>query len=167
MATDVRRPVLAQIGGLLAWLVVCFVAAAVGAIASLDAVDFYTSLERPAWAPPAGAFAPVWNVLFVLMAVAAWLVWLKRGTAGARGAFALFLAQLICNAAWSWAFFVWRSGAWAVVNALLLWLLVLATLVAFWRLRKVAAILLLPYLLWVTYALGLTYSIWRLNPRSL
>src|SRR5690606_12934223 len=96
----------------------------------------------------------------------AWLVWAKA-EGKARSALAMFAVQLVFNALWSWTFFVWRSGAWALADAIVLWLLVLATMIAFWRFHKVAALLLLPYLCWVSYAVALTYSIWQRNPQLL
>lgn len=82
----------------------------------------------------------------------------------ARTALSLFLAQLAPNAIWSWLFFDWHLGAWAFADIVLLWVLVVATLVAFWRVRPVAGVLLIPYLLWVSFASVLNYSVWRLNP---
>jgi tryptophan-rich sensory protein len=153
--------------GLAGWLATAFVAAAIGAVASVDAPSFYAQLARPAWAPPAGVFAPVWTTLYALMGVAAWLVWRVRGFSGAGGALLLFIVQLAANSLWSWLFFGWRVGAWSFVEVLLLWCLVVATTVSFWRIQKVAGALLVPYLVWVTFAAALTYSIWRLNPALL
>lgn len=157
-----------QILGLLGWLLVTFAAAAIGGIASADdAGAFYRQLIRPAWAPPASAFAPVWSVLYILMGVAAWLVWRERGFSGARGALSLFLVQLAANALWTWLFFVWRLGALALAEIAFLWMLVLGTLVAFWRVRPLAGALLLPYLAWISFACALTFATWRLNPQLL
>lgn len=153
--------------GLLAWLVVTAAAAAVGAFASIEAADFYAQLERPAWAPPAAWFGPVWTVLYALMGIAAWLVWRARGFVTARAGLALFLVQLAANALWSWLFFAWRLGAAAFAEILVLWILVAATFVAFWRVSKVAAVLLVPYWLWVTFASVLAFTVWRLNPSLL
>src|ERR1043165_6775648 len=83
-----------QLMGLVICLAIVFVAAAVGAAASVDAASFYERLSRPGWAPPASAFGPVWSVLYLLMGVAAWLVWRERGVSNARAALTLFLAQL-------------------------------------------------------------------------
>jgi tryptophan-rich sensory protein len=146
---------------LAAWLLVTFAAAAVGAFASVDAGEFYRQLERPAWAPPASAFAPVWSVLYLLMAIAAWLVWRRAGFFRAHW---LYLAQLAVNALWSWLFFAWREGGFAFAEAILLWLLVAATAAAFWRLHRTAALLLVPYLAWVSFAIALTYAVWQRNP---
>jgi benzodiazapine receptor len=156
-----------KIPGLAAWLLLAFAAAAIGGIASIDAASFYRLLARPAWSPPAGLFGPVWTLLYLMMGIAAWLVWRDRGFRGARTALVLFLIQLAANALWSWLFFAWRQGAWAFIEILALWALVLATLVAFWRVRPLAGALLAPYLAWVSFAAALCYSIWRLNPGML
>lgn len=150
--------------GLIGWLVVSFVAAAVGGFASVNAGDFYGNLIRPDWAPPAWLFGPVWSVLYVLMAIAAWMVWRARGFDGAPRALTLFLVQLVANSLWTWLFFAWRLGSVAFVEILVLWALILATTVLFGRVSKLAALLLLPYLAWVSFAAALTWATWRLNP---
>jgi translocator protein len=149
------------------WLLLTGAAGALGAIASVDARDFYATLDQPAWAPPAAVFGPVWTLLYVLMAISAWLVWRERGFARARGALGLFVVQLAANALWSWLFFAWHRGAWAFADILLLLALIAATLVAFARIRKAAALLLAPYLLWVSFATALNWSVWQLNPQLL
>jgi tryptophan-rich sensory protein len=143
------------------WLLLCFAAAAVGALAGADAGDFYASLQRPGWAPPGSVFAPVWTALYALMGVAAWLAWRRAGFSRAHW---LFIAQLAANALWTWLFFAWRQGALAFVEALVLWALIAATVAAFYRIRRLAAALLLPYLAWVTFAAFLTFSVWQRNP---
>jgi tryptophan-rich sensory protein len=162
-----RRSTLAQAIGLLAWLAVVFAAAAVGAIASIDAGSFYVQLARPAWAPPASVFGPVWSVLYLLMGVAAWLVWRERGAKGLSVALALFLVQLGANALWSWLFFAWRYGAFAFADVLVLLALIVATVAAFWRIRRLASFLLVPYLAWVCFASVLTWAVWQSNPKVL
>lgn len=156
-----------QAVGLAVWLVVSFLAAALGGAASIEAGPFYGYLARPDWAPPAAIFGPVWTVLYLLMGVAAWLVWQVGGWRAARAALTLFLVQLALNALWSWLFFGWHLGALAFVDILLLWALIAATLISFWRIRPLAGALLLPYLLWVSFAAALNYSVWRLNPQLL
>ncbi len=150
--------------GLLAWLAVTFAAAAVGGWASAQAGSFYGELLRPAWAPPAWLFGPVWSVLYILMGISAWLVWRSVGWAGARTALLLFLAQLAANALWTWLFFALRQGALASAEIVLLWLLIVTTIVLFWRVSRIAAALLLPYLAWVSFATALSFAIWQLNP---
>lgn len=156
-----------QIAGLVGWLVVSFAASAVGALASVRANTFYGQLVQPAWAPPATVFGPVWTVLYALMAIAAWLVWRSDRSAATRAALWLFAAQLLLNALWSWLFFAWHRGAWAFADIVALWILLVATLVAFWRVRPLAGALLVPYLLWVSFASALNYSVWQLNPHLL
>jgi len=149
--------------GLFAWLLLTFAAAAVGAMGSSDASTFYAQLARPAWAPPAWVFGPVWSLLYALMGVAAWLIWRKRGV-GVRTALILFVVQLAANALWSWLFFAWHLGGLAFAEVVLLWLLIVATVLSFQRISSFAAALLLPYLAWVSLAAALTYATWKLNP---
>ena len=156
-----------QIIGLLGWLFLSFAAAAIGAVASAEAGPFYEQLVRPNWAPPGWLFAPVWTVLYALMGVAAWLVWRVHGFKDGRSALALFIVQLGANALWTWVFFVWHQGALASAEVILLWCLIVATAASFRRLNALAAVLLLPYLAWVTFASALTFSTWRLNPNLL
>jgi tryptophan-rich sensory protein len=152
---------------LIVWLLVSLAAGGVGALATRNAREFYASLAKPAWAPPGWLFGPVWTVLYVLMGVAAWLVWRSAGWRGASGALSLFLVQLLCNAAWSWIFFAWRRGALAFADIVLLLALIVATMLAFARVHGLAALLLLPYLAWVLFATALTYAIWRGNADKL
>jgi tryptophan-rich sensory protein len=156
-----------QIVGLVGWLFVSFVAAAIGAAASIQAAPFYMQLVRPDWAPPSFLFGPVWTVLYALMGIAAWLVWRVGGFRAARSALTLFLVQLALNALWSWLFFGWHRGALAFADILVLWALIVATLVAFWRIKPFAGVLLVPYLLWVSFATALNYSVWQLNSQVL
>jgi benzodiazapine receptor len=156
-----------QIAGLAGWLVVSFITAAIGAVASIEAAAFYSQLVRPEWAPPPGVFGPVWTTLYAMMGVAAWLVWREGGFAARRGALILFLVQLGLNALWSWLFFAWKLGGPAFAEILVLWATIVATLVAFWRVRKLAGALLIPYLLWVSFASVLCFSVWQLNPQRL
>jgi benzodiazapine receptor len=156
-----------QAVGLVGWLLACFAAAAIGSVASMQAGEFYGQLERPTWAPPASVFGPVWTILYALMGIAAWLVWRLDGFRGARTALTLFLVQLAVNALWSWLFFAWHLGAASLVDIVVLWVLIVATLIAFWRKSPLAAALLIPYLLWVSYASVLNYFMWQLNPQVL
>ena len=158
----VSRSPLAQLLGFLGWLLVAFAAGAVGAVASVDATSFYAQLSKPAWAPPAGVFGPVWSVLYALMGIAAWLVWRSTRSMGVE--LGLFGAQLAANALWSWLFFAWHRGALATAEVLILLALIVATVVAFWRRSRLAALLLVPYLLWVSFASVLTWTVWRSNP---
>lgn len=163
--STLSRPV--QAAGLVAWLILCFAASAIGAAASVTAGPFYDQVLRPDWAPPPWVFGPVWTALYALMGVSAWLVWRDRGIRAARVPLALFLVQLALNALWSWLFFGWRLGGPAFVDILVLWGFIMATILTFWRVRALAGVLLIPYLLWVSFAAVLNYSIWQLNPALL
>ncbi len=156
-----------QLAGLLVWLAITFIAAAIGAAASIDAASFYAGLTQPPWAPPGAWFGPVWTILYILMGVSVWLVWRARGWHGARGALTLYLLQLTLNALWSVLFFHWHEGALAFLDIVALWLLILATLIAFWRVKPLAGALLVPYLLWVSFAMALNLSVWQFNPQIL
>ena len=153
--------------GLGGWLVATFAAGSVGAIASAQAATFYGQLSQPSWAPPAWLFGPVWSVLYVLMAVSAWLVWRERGFQGASTALRLFVIQLVANALWTWLFFVLHLGATSMAEIALLWLLIAATIFSFSPVHQVAALLLVPYLVWVSFAAALTWALWHLNPSVL
>jgi translocator protein len=153
--------------GFLGCVAVSFTAASVGGLASASAVGFYNALVQPGWASPAWLFAPVWTVLYFLMALSAWLIWRSFGIQRARVALSLFIVQLVVNALWSWVFFVWHQGALAFYGILVLWGLILGTIISFWRLHSAAGVLLLPYIAWVTFAAALAFSLWQLNPRLL
>ena len=125
--------------------------------------EWYQALARPSWTPPDWLFAPVWAVLYVAMAVAAWRVWRRGGLAGARTALALFALQLALNAAWSWVFFGLHRIGLGLADLVLLLLVLLATTVAFFRHDRVAGWLLVPYVAWASFATALNAAIWRLN----
>ena len=153
--------------GLAVWLAAAFAAGAVGAWASASAAIFYGQLVQPEWAPPAWLFGPVWSALYFFMGVAAWLVWRRKGFAGARTALYVFIAQLVANALWSWLFFAWRLGGLAFAEILLLWTLIALTIGLFWAHSRLAALLLVPYLAWVSFAAALNFTLWRSNPNLL
>lgn len=156
-----------QVLGLVGWLLLACIAGGIGAAASVRAAEFYGQLAQPSWAPPAAVFGPVWSVLYVLMGIAAWLVWRRGGWAAQRRALTVFVAQLALNALWSWLFFGWHLGALAMLDIVVLWGLIVVTVVMFWRARPLAGALLLPYLAWVSFATALNYAVWQLNPQAL
>ncbi len=136
--------------------------AGVGGFAANSAQE-YGILQQPSWAPPSWLFGPVWTALYAAMAVAAWLVWRSGSIAETKGALAAYAAQLVLNAAWTPLFFGlgWRGIA--LIDITVLWVVLLATVVLFFRRTAVAGWLLVPYLAWTTFALCLNFAVWQLN----
>lgn len=137
----------------------------IGSLFTRDAIaTWYVHLIRPAFAPPSVVFAPVWTLLYLLMGIAAYLVWRKIGTVnGVRTALALFLFQLILNTLWSIIFFGLQAPGLAFAEIIVLWLAIVATMVAFYKVSRLAMWLLVPYLAWVSFAGYLNYAFWMLN----
>jgi tryptophan-rich sensory protein len=148
--------------GLIFWLAVTFSAAWIGSW--FQPGEWYAGLVKPALTPPAWIFGPVWTLLYAMMAIAAWLVWRRYGWTNAIGPLSLFLGQLALNALWSYLFFGLQRPGLALLDIIALWLAILATLMAFWRSHPPAGLLLLPYLLWVSFATYLNFQFWLLNP---
>lgn len=147
--------------GLAGWILVSL--AAGGAGARFRPGAWYASLVKPAWTPPDAVFAPVWTALYVAMGVAAWLVWRRAGFGGAGAALGLFLAQLVLNALWSYLFFGRHRPDLALLEIGVLWIVILAVTLLFWRAEWRAGALMVPYLAWVGYAAALNLALWRLN----
>lgn len=146
---------------LILFLVACFAVAGLGSFATTPEIPtWYAKLKKPAWTPPNWLFGPVWTTLYAAMAVAAWLVWKREGW---QAALTLFAVQLVLNLAWSFIFFRFHNPGWAFAEIVLLWIAIAATAISFAPISKVSAALLVPYLVWVTYAAALTLSIWRMN----
>ena len=147
--------------GLAGWIVLSFGAALPGAFFMPG--EWYESLSKPAWNPPAWLFGPVWTVLYMLMAVAVWLVWQRGGFAVQRRPLALFLVQLVLNAAWTPLFFGLHRPGLAFFEIIVLWIAILMTVLAFHRNSRIAAWLLVLYLLWVSFAAVLNAVLLQLN----
>jgi benzodiazapine receptor len=146
---------------LLGWVLLSFAAALSGAWFPPDA--WYGNLEKPSWNPPNWLFGPVWSVLYLLMGISAWLVWKKDGFTGAGGALTLFLVQLGLNALWTPVFFGMQRPDLALFVIVALLIMIAATRKAFRRHDRLAAWLLVPYLLWVGFATALNAALWRMN----
>lgn len=146
---------------LIGFLAAAFAAAATGVV--FRPGEWYERLDKPSWRPPNRLFAPVWTLLYVTIAVAGWLAWRAGGLSGAGLPLAVYAVQLGLNAAWSPIFFGLHRPDLALVEIILLWLSIAATVVLFFPLQAVAALLLLPYLVWVGFAVALNFSIWRRN----
>jgi len=146
------------------FLVICLGCAGVGAVVTnLSVRDWYATLEKPSWNPPNWLFGPVWTTLYIGMAIAAWLVWRQRGLAEGWLPLTLFGIQLTLNAIWSSLFFGLRSPGAAFAEIMLLWVAILATIIVFARYSNSAAALLVPYLVWVSFAAVLNWTLWRMN----
>ena len=155
---------IARLPALFGFLVASFSAAALGSVATASSVGtWYLTLNKPAWNPPAWIFGPVWTLLYVLMAVAAWRVWRRSEAAPARRTLVLFGAQLALNALWSWLFFGLRRPDLAFAEVLILWTLLVTLLLRFWRADRTAGVLWAPYVAWVSFASVLNGTIWWLN----
>jgi len=148
---------------LLGFVVFCLaVGFAAGQLTAPNIASWYNGLAKPSFNPPNGVFAPVWTVLYLLMAVAAWRVWRKTGWRSA--ALALWLAQLVLNLAWSLVFFGLHAPLPAFVELIALWLTLTATVLVFARIDRTAGWLLAPYWAWASFAGVLNFWVWRLNP---
>jgi translocator protein len=155
----------ARFGALLGFLAVTFAAAAVGSVATFRSVEtWYPTLAKPAWTPPSAVFGPVWTLLYIAMAVAAWRVWRSQTGAAASAVLRHYGAQLFLNALWSVLFFGMRRPDLALLDIAALWMLLVLAQVRFWRADRIAGLLWAPYLLWVSYAAALNAAIWLMNP---
>ena len=147
-------------------LVACQCAGAIGSIFTTPAIPtWYATLEKPSFSPPNWLFAPAWITLYLLMGVAAFLIW-RQGLAqkGVRAALVIFLVQLVLNALWSVVFFGLQSPLWGVVVIIALWIAILITIIKFFKLSTAAGSLMLPYILWVSFAAVLNIALFMLNP---
>lgn len=159
MPTERAGPDLRSVLGLLVFLLLSFSAASMGYF--FPAGAWYASLNQPAFAPPDWLFGPVWTVLYVLIAVAGWLVWRAQGWRSPL--LALWLVQMGLNALWMPIFFGLNMLGLALVEIIMLWIAIAACVVSFHRQASVASWLMLPYLAWVSFALLLNAGYWWLN----
>lgn len=146
-------------------IIACQLAGFIGSLFTAPAIPtWYASLEKPPFNPPNGLFGPVWITLYLLMGIAAYLVWRKGlGEPVVGIALVLFGVQLVINASWSFFFFGLKSPLAGFVVIVLLWIAILMTIIYFFKISNAAGILMLPYITWVSFAAMLNYSIWRLN----
>lgn len=149
---------------LVAFLLLCFGVAGLGGYwTSASVGDWYLTLRKPSWNPPSWVFGPVWTILYAMMAVAVWIVWRHRGESGTHIALALFSVQLALNLAWSGLFFGLRNPLAGFIDIVALWLAIIATMIAFWRISTMAGVMFVPYLLWVSFAAALNLALWLMN----
>lgn len=151
---------------LLASVIICQFAGVIGSVFTASSLEsWYFLLERPPFSPPSWVFFPVWTILYTLMGVSLYLVW-EQGLQQKEvktGVF-LFGLQLGLNTLWSFLFFGLKSPYYAFLEILMLWAAILLTMIQFWKVSKAASLLLIPYILWVSFAALLNYQIWVLNP---
>jgi translocator protein len=153
-----------QVTALIIFIVICFIAAGLGSLATTPKIpNWYANLAKPAWTPPGWVFGPVWTLLYLMMAFAAWLIWRQLGLAGAKVPLAIFAIQLALNSLWSFIFFGLQKPGYAAMEITVFWLAIIATMITFWRFSSLAGAMLIPYLLWVSFAAVLNFSIWRMN----
>jgi benzodiazapine receptor len=149
---------------LVLFIAVCLAVAGAGAVFTAGSVQrWYPVLQKPSWTPPSWLFGPVWTILYLMMATAAWLIWRRRGLDDVDGALGLFVLQLVLNAAWSPLFFGLKNPLAGLLDIVPLWAAILATLVSFWKISPAAGALLVPYWLWVSFATALNFAIWKMN----
>lgn len=156
---------LVDVGRLLLCILICELAGIIGSVFTVTAIPtWYAGLVKPALNPPGWVFGPVWTLLYALMGIAAFLVW-KRGwkRKEVKVALGVFGAQLVANALWSIIFFAGHNPFYALIDIVLMWVLIVATIFVFYRISKPAAYLLVPYLAWVSFATYLNYMIYVLN----
>ena len=170
-STDLKPGVARSVLALVLFLAISFGVAALGTVATFQNVDgWYADADKAFWTPPNVVFGPVWTVLYTLMSVAAWLVWRRPGSPERRRALGVYIAQLVLNAVWTTVFF----GLYPLIGAPALWgalaiilaldVMVLITMLRFWPVSRVAAVLLIPYWAWVLYATTLNAALAVLNP---
>lgn len=143
------------------WLFVCLGTGWIGS--QFVPGEWNGSLNKPAWTPPNAVFAPVWTALYVMMGIAAWTVWRHRHYRRTTVPLLLFVFQLVLNSLWTYIFFGLHRTGFAFLEISLLWIVLLATLIGFWRVRPAAGVLMIPYIVWVSFASALNFEIWRLN----
>jgi len=146
-------------------ILICQGAGLVGSVFTSPAIPtWYATLQKPSFDPPNWVFAPVWILLFLLMGISLYLIWSKRlEDKKVKIAIVIFGSQLVLNILWSFLFFGFKSPLYAFIEIIILWLAILVTIISFYRISKTAAYLLLPYILWVSFASVLNFSIMILN----
>jgi translocator protein len=145
-------------------IIIAFGAAAIGGLSTTKSIPtWYRTLRKPWFNPPDWAFGPVWTILYLLMAVAAWLVWSENAVAPVLLPLAFYGIQLALNTLWSYIFFARKEIDKAFVEIIALWIMILITTVLFWNVSQLAGVLMIPYISWVSIASALNYRVWKLN----
>jgi tryptophan-rich sensory protein len=150
-----------KIIGLIGWIVICSLAGIFGA--QFEPGTWYESLQKPSWTPPNWVFPVIWPILYIMMGISAWLMWKMKEVSIRSTEFTWFFVQLILNALWSWVFFGMHLISTGLAEVFLLWISLVFTILLFWNKNRTAGLLLIPYLLWISYASALNFAIWQLN----
>ncbi|MCX6163393.1 MAG: tryptophan-rich sensory protein [Ignavibacteriae bacterium] len=142
----------------------CQVAGIIGSLFTVSSIPiWYATLNKPAFNPPNWIFAPVWISLYILMGISFYLIWIKSDVQNFGFLLSVFLLQLVLNAFWTIIFFGLKSPLFAFIEIVVLWLVILFCIILFYRVSKISSYLLIPYLLWVSFAAVLNFSLWKLN----
>lgn len=154
-----------NVAALVGWIGICYLVAWTGATVSPGIVspEWYESIQKPEWNPPAWIFGPVWTFLYTAMGIAAWNVWRKYRFGQARVALSLFLIQLVLNGLWSQLFFGFHQIGWAFLEIIILLFFIVLTTIAFFYKSKLSGWLMVPYIAWVSFATVLNGTIWWIN----
>jgi translocator protein len=163
MSTDTSMNKPRQIAGFVVSLLIVFGVALAGRFfTDLSVSSWYPTLIKPSWTPTGATIGAVWTILYTLMGIAAWIVWRGGAGIGQRPPM-IYAVQLLLNAGWSALFFGLRSPGLALFEIGVFWIAILMAAVAFWKVSKVAGAMMVPYLMWVSFAGGLNAMIWRMN----
>jgi tryptophan-rich sensory protein len=149
---------------LFAFIIICLIISGIGGAITASSVEtWYQALEKPIFNPPDWVFAPVWTLLYIIMGIAAWRVWRLRSFEATGKALGVFALQLGFNLAWSFLFFGLQRIDLALVEIVILLVAIIVNAIMFWRIDRLAGLMLMPYIAWVTYATILNASLWLLN----
>lgn len=145
-------------------VLICLIAGFIGSFFTTPSITtWYATLNKPIISPPNWLFAPVWTTLYILMGIALFLVWMKNDKKQIKLAFIFFFTQLTLNSLWSILFFGLKSPFLALLEIIVLWLFILLTIIKFFKIKKLAGWLMIPYLVWVSFASVLNFLIFQLN----
>lgn len=150
-----------MIGGFFGWIILCSLVGIFGS--QFEPGTWYELLQKPGWTPPDWVFPVVWPILYIMMSISAWLMWKIKEVTISSSEFTWFFVQLLLNAIWPWIFFGRQLISTALAEILLLWISIVFTILLFWNRNRLAGLLLIPYLLWISYASALNFAIWQLN----
>ena len=145
-------------------LVMCQLAGIIGTFFTVNSIStWYASLNKPSFNPPGWIFGPVWITLYILMGISFYLIWMKKDNCNFKLLSSLFLIQLILNSLWTIIFFGLHSPFYAFIEIIILWIMILLCIILFYKISKISSYLLIPYLLWVSFASILNFFLWKLN----